>query len=157
MLRLTRGQFGLSLPRALVASYLATRAQMAFARQGERGGGAEAFMRRFYRHVREPVGGRYDPRRAAELEVRWWVIHRERDQHPDRSALTAALAASYAEVHRVPVGRVAAAADFRAHAMDVSDRWVRDGKAPDSPLLGEIAELLVASYRALSEAAATPA
>jgi hypothetical protein len=34
----------------------------------------------------------------------------------------------------------------------LSDQWNREGKDPNSPLLDEIATLLVQSYRSLSEA-----
>ena len=152
LLRLSRGQFGLSLLQAVYASYVGTQAQVVFARQGDRDGLAEEYMRRFYEFVREPTGARYDPRRAAALEVRWWVVHRQRDQYPDHSALTAALAATYAEVYQLPAERLIAAAEARAAAMDLSDQWNREGKTPDSPLLAQISDLLVASYRALSEA-----
>ena len=64
---------------------------------------------------------------------------------------------TYAEVYGVPPERVLAAGEARAAAMDLSDRWNREGKDPNSPLLDQIAELLTASYRALSEAVASPA
>ena len=152
LLRLARSQFGLSLPQALYASYLATQAQVAWARQGDREGLAQAYMRRFYEFVRGPTAGVYDPSRAAELEIRWWAVHRQRDEYPDNTALAAALAATYAEVYRQPPERMLAAAEARAAAMDLSDQWVREGQPPDSPLPDEIAGLLVASYRALSDA-----
>lgn len=110
-------------------------------------------MRRFYELVRAPSGGMYDPRRAAQLEIRWWAIHRQRDQEPDRSALARALADNYAEVYQLPPERLLAAGDARAEAMDLSDQWIREGTAADSPLLDRIAERLVACYRALAEAA----
>jgi hypothetical protein len=62
LLRLTRSQFGLSLPQAVYASYVGTQAQVVWARQG---GLAEEYMRRSYEFVREPTGGRYDARKAA--------------------------------------------------------------------------------------------
>jgi hypothetical protein len=40
--------------------------------------------------------------------------------------------------------------------MDLSDRWNREGKDPNSPLLEEIATLLVQSHRSLSEALGQP-
>jgi hypothetical protein len=152
MLRLMRDQFGLSPPRALCAAGLATWAQVVFARRGAAGGHAERAMRRFYALVREPTGRRYDPARAAALEVRWWVVHRERARAADRSALARALAESYAVVHAAPVERMLPAAVARARAMDLSDRWVAEGRDPASPLLPQIAAELVASYRALAEA-----
>lgn len=155
MLRMTRSVFGLSLPRAVYASYLNTQAQVTWARQGESDGQAEAYVLRFYEFVRKPAGGRYDSAKAARLEVRWWHVHRTRELYPDRSALARALAATYAEVYQVPIERVLPAGDARAEAMDLSDRWVREGKDPNSPLLEQIAERLVASYRSLSEAVET--
>ena len=155
LLRLSRSQFGLSLPQAVHGSYLGTQAQIVWARQGAQDGLAEDYMRRFYELVREPSGGRYDPRRAAELEVGWWAVHRQRAQYPDRSALALALAETYAELYRAPADRMLPAGDARAEAMDISDRWIREGKDPKSPLLEQIAERLVASYRALAAAASS--
>jgi hypothetical protein len=109
-------------------------------------------MLRFYEYVREPIGGRYDSARAAQLEVNWWAVHRNRHQYPDHAALAAALAATYAEVYQLPAERLLPAGEARAAAMDLSDQWVREGKDPDSPLLEQIATLLVQSYQSLSEA-----
>ncbi len=153
LLRLTRGQFGLPLHGAVYAAYLGTQAQVVWARQGAQDGLAEEYMRRFYAYVREPAGGRYDPERAAALEVRWWAVHRNREQHPDRSALAQALAATYAEVYQAPAHLMLPAGDARAAAMDISDRWIREGMHADSPLLEEIAALLIQSYQALADAA----
>lgn len=152
MVRMTRGSFGLSLPQAVYASYLNTQAQAVWARQGAQDGLAEAYMFTFYEYIREPVGGRYDSHRAAELEVNWWAVHRNRDQYPDHSALAQALADTYAEVYQLPAERMLPAGEARAAAMDLSDQWIREGKDPNSPLLGQIADLLVRSYRSLSEA-----
>jgi hypothetical protein len=154
LLRLSRSQFNLSLPQAIYASYLATQAQIVFARQGDRDGLAESYMRRFYEYVREPVGGQYDPERAAALELAWWVVHRQRASQPDRSALVAALAASYAEVYQQPAEKMRPAAEARAEAMDLSDQWQAEGKDPASPLLEQIADLLVRSYQALVDSTA---
>ncbi|MGE3907828.1 MAG: hypothetical protein AB7K36_00650 [Chloroflexota bacterium] len=151
MLRLSRSAFGLSLTEAVYASYLNTQAQVIWARQGAQDGLAEDTMRRFYEYVREPVGGQYDAATAARLEVNWWAVHRNRDQYPDHSALAQALAETYAEVYQSPAERMLPAGEARAAAMDLSDQWIREGKNPDSPLLDEIARLLVQSYQLLSE------
>ena len=155
MLRMIRSTFGLSLPEAVYAASINTQAQVTWARQGAQDGLAEAQMRQFYAYVREPVGGHYDAAKAAKLEVNWWAVHRNRDQYPDRSALAQALADTYAEVYQMPAETLLPAGEARAAAMDLSDRWIREGKDPNSPLLDEIATLLVQSYRALSEAVTT--
>jgi hypothetical protein len=156
MLRITRSAFGLSLPQAVYASYINTQAQITWAKQGAQDGKAEAQMRELYAYVREPVGGNYDVDKAAKLEVNWWAVHRNREQYPDHSALARALADTYAEVYQLPADKMLPAGEARAAAMDLSDQWIREGKDPNSPLLEQIATLLVQSYRSLSDAVATP-
>ena len=156
MLRMTRSAFGLSLPQAVYASYINTQAQITWARQGAQDGLAEAQMLQFYEFVREPTGGTYDSAKAAKLEVNWWAVHRNREQYPDHSALAQALADTYAEVYQLPAERLLPAGEARAAAMDLSDQWIREGKDPNSPLLEQIATLLVQSYRSLSEVVGAP-
>jgi len=133
---------------------LATRAQVVFAQQGAEGGVAEDYMRQFYALVREPSGGSYDPARAAALELGWWVVPRNREQYPDTVALVDALAALYAEVYRLAPRAGRPAAEHRALAMEASDRWIREGKDPASPLLETVRAGLVLSCRALADAIA---
>ena len=152
LFRVTREQFGLSAWQSLHATVVATRAQVVFGREGDAGGKAEADMRRFYELVREAGGGRYDPARAASAEVDWWVVHRHRADYPDTTALVEALAELYAVVYQIPVEAGRPAAKHRARAMEVSDRWVRDGRDSNSPLLAEIRAELLESYRALKVA-----
>ena len=154
MLDMIQGQFGLSPAQSLEAAYFTTQAQLVWADRGASGGEAEDLMRQFYALVREPAGGRYDVDRAAALEINWWAIHRNRDQSPDSSALAHALADLYAEVYRLPVEAALPAGEHRAHAMDLSDRWIREGKLRDSALLPMIRAALVESYQALFDALA---
>ena len=154
LLEMIQGQFGLSPAQALEAAVLATRAQVAFAERGAEGGTAEDYMRQFYVLVREPSGGTYDPDRAAALELNWWVVHRNRDKYPDTGALVDALAALYSELYRLTPEAGRPAAEHRATAMEASDRWVREGKEPNSPLLDTVRSELVLSYRALAAAIA---
>lgn len=156
LLELIEDQFGLTRAQATEAALVATQAQIVFAQQGAAGGQAEALMRQFYTLVREPFGGSYDPARAAALEVGWWVVHRERAASGDSRPLVDALAALSAELYQVPVDVVWSAAEHRAAAMDVSDRWVAEGREPTSPLLVEVRNELVSCYTALFEAVGTP-
>jgi hypothetical protein len=155
MLDLIQGQFGLSPAQTVEAAKLGTRAQVVFAERGADDGQAEDLMRQFYALVREPAGGEYDPARAAQLEVGWWVVHRQRERYSDDSALIAALAALYAEVYRLPVEDARPAAEHRARAMAASDRWVDEGRVRNSPLLTIARDELVSCYTALHSALAT--
>lgn len=89
---------------------------------------------------------------AARLEVEWWRVHREHqqpDSSGDHAQLTQGLARLYAYVYGVPEADVHVAAEQRALAMDHSDRWVREGCDPGSPLVFLERAALVRSYAAL--------
>ena len=109
-------------------------------------------MTRFYQLLRKSEGAGIDPVEAARLEVEWWRAHREA-QHGDGSgsgpALVAALRDLYAYSYGVAAADVERAAELRAEAMDVSDRWVEAGSDPDNPMLAQERALLVRSYASL--------
>ncbi|MBA3263168.1 MAG: hypothetical protein H0T69_12020 [Thermoleophilaceae bacterium] len=133
----------------LVASVGLVRA--AFRMSWPRTDAARRLMRRFYQLLRTSESRRFDPARAAELEVEWRV-HREH-QHAapgdPSEGLTAALRSLYAYTYSVNPAEVHHAAALRAEAMDVSDRWVEAGSDPENPLLAQERALLVRSYAAL--------
>jgi hypothetical protein len=77
-------------------------------------------------------------------------VHREHQRADgSRDALVQALTDLYAYAYRADPARVRRAAELRAEAMDVSDRWVEEGAIPEHPLLDDERRLLVRSYAAL--------
>ena len=92
------------------------------------------------------------------LEVEWWRAHREAQRaEGGQGALVAALRDLYAYSYGVAHEAARPAADLRAEAMEVSDRWVGAGCDPADPLLGQERALLVRSYAALLAAVHRPA
>jgi hypothetical protein len=55
----------------------------------------------------------------------------------------------YAYAYEVEPATVREAAQLRADAMNVSDRWIGEGCDPESPLLADERALLVRSYASL--------
>jgi hypothetical protein len=102
--------------------------------------------------LRREEGAAFDPVRAAELEVEWWRAHRE-DQRDKRAgsaeSLVLALRDLYSYTYDSAPEDVLLAAQLRARAMHVSDRWVEAGCDPRSGQLAEERVLLVRSYAAL--------
>ena len=151
---LTRHTFGLPWPQTFYGAWLVLRANQLWAPYPNNDpDGARRAMERFYRLVAERHHDTFDPRRAAELEVEWWRVHREH-QHDgsaveDDARLIAALSALYSYVYGVPEADVAVAAEQRALAMRHSDRWVREGCDLASPLVEEERAALVRSYAGL--------
>ena len=154
---LVRAGFRMRADRTLHGAWLVLRANQLWAKEPVNDAdGARRCMERFYRLVAEDAGQPLDTVEAARLEVEWWRVHREH-QHAEGDdpingpvdELVAALTALYAFVYGCPPAAVRAAADLRARAMDVSDRWVDEGCHLDSPLVDEERALLVRSYAAL--------
>ncbi len=95
-----------------------------------------------------------DPAVAAELEVRWWQVHRVRqhERQRDDEPLVAAVTALYAYVHRRSEEGVRRAATLRVQAMALSDAWVAAGAKLSDPTLAMERMALVASYTSLRDA-----
>jgi hypothetical protein len=91
------------------------------------------------------------------LHGAWLVARANQLWAPDPDALTGldtdplvtALARLYAYLYRTDEEAVRPAARLRAAAMDLSDRWIDEGRAPDSPLIPAVRATLVRSYAAL--------
>ena len=149
---LVRAAFGMSWPRTLVGAWLVLRANHVWAPYPDNDPeAARRLMTRFYQLLRKSAGEALDPRRAAQLEVEWWRVHREVQHRRDGNSepLTAALRDLYAYSYSVDPADVQRAAALRAEAMVVSDRWVERGCRSDDPGLALERALLVRSYAAL--------
>jgi hypothetical protein len=153
---LVRSGFGLNWYRTLYGAWLVLRANQLWApdpdNDPER---ARACMRRFYALIRRAYGEPADPARAAELEVDWWRVHRESSRRPDQDEdgidgeLVRSLTRLYGYLYAEPEEALRPAAAHRARAMRLSDEWVRQGRQPDSRLLGLEHAALVRCYAAL--------
>jgi hypothetical protein len=156
----TRHAFGLSWPETIHAAWLVLRANQLWAPQVDNDpDGARRAMERFYAMLKRKHDERYDPRVAATLEVDWWRIHREHQRDGSRlteQSLIDALAKLYAYAYSVPEESVRLAAEQRALAMRLSDRWVREGCDRASPLVADERSALVRSYAALLAAVHVP-
>lgn len=162
--------FGLGPWLTLVAAWHVLRANQAWAPVPVNDpDAARASMLRFYRIVLAHSDLTFDPTRAAELEVAWWRIHRNRQrgdasvdgdaafggdaaQHraaASRDDLESALVDLYTHVYSAPRDEMREAARWRAEAMDLSDAWVADGCDLADPQLAAERRALVGSYSAL--------
>jgi hypothetical protein len=146
-----RSAFGMDWIRTVHGAWLVLRANQLWAGDPADAVGARRCMRRFYALLRLVHGEPVDPARAAELEVEWWAVHRahQRGQDGDAQPLVDALSRLYAFVYGIDEVALWSAAEHRARAMDISDRWVDGGCAMDSPLIAAERGALVRSYAAL--------
>ena len=77
------------------------------------------------------------------------ALARCRSPGSDDGPLVTALARLYAYLYNTDEAAVRPAAQHRARAMDISDRWVHGGREPGSPLIAEERDELIRSYAAL--------
>jgi hypothetical protein len=150
---LTRHTFGLPWPATIYGAWLVLRANQLWAPYPNNDPeGARRAMERFYRLLARRHAEAFDARRASELEVEWWRVHREHQrENPggDEGSLVGALAALYSYVYGVPAADVTTAAEQRAVAMRYSDQWVAEGCDLASPLIPQERAALVRSYAGL--------
>ena len=147
---LVRAGFRMTWPRTVQGAWLVLRANQLWAPVDNDPDGARRRMERFYRLVARGSGESLDTAEAARREIAWWRAHRavQRARGP-RAELVEALTDLYSYVYGDERDRVRPAAELRAAAMDISDRWVAEGSALDSELIDQERELLVRSYAAL--------
>ena len=149
--RVVRSTFGMDWIRTVHGAWLVLRANQLWAPSQGDPDGARRCMSRFYGLLRLTYGEPASPVHAARLEVEWWAVHREhqRGDNGDSGPLVTALARLYAYAYGADEQAVRPAAEHRAAAMDISDRWVAEGCALDSPLLPAERAELIRSYAAL--------
>ncbi len=107
-------------------------------------------VQEFYEEIRDVSTTDFDAQRAAELEVEWWIVHRQRKAHQPGD-LSRALAEAAATVYRLPAEYFAEHADLRARAMDIRDSKAEEGGVTEEDWR-QIDELLHRSWRSLHAA-----
>jgi hypothetical protein len=150
---LVKESFGLSLIQAVYGAYLVARAEIAFAPFPDNDlPRALACMRRFYQFIKQVHHEAFDVEQAAQLEVNWWIVHRQLFGNADNLKLVEALADAYAAAYGVHPEQVRQAAYHRAMGMLYSDQWVKGGREVNSPLLEREEQELVKAYEELLSA-----
>lgn len=149
---LLRTQYGMPPIRSTVVAYYAADAAFVFKKGHERSDYEKALpdLIKFYGAVRKMSDIPFDVDRAARLELEWWIVHRERTQHPPGD-LDKALAELQAEIYRVPVDRVMEHGRLRAEAMTIRDTKAKNGGVTEADW-ARIDELLKESWRSLAKA-----
>jgi hypothetical protein len=152
LVALLRDQFHLQPLRSVALAALAARAAAVFQVGASHADYRRAlpYLERYYAGIRAVSEVPFDPARAAELELAWWIVHREADEHPPGD-LEAALADLAAELYQVPAGRCLVHAARRAEAMTIRDRTSRREVGVTDDDWDRIEAVLWVSWRALAD------
>jgi hypothetical protein len=152
LVALLRGQFHVQPLRSVALAGLAARAAAVFQVGASHADYRRAlpYLERYYVGIRAVSEVPFDPGRAADLELAWWIVHREADDHPPGD-LEAALADLAAELYQVPADRCLAHAARRAEAMIIRDRTARREAGVTDDDWDQIEAVLRVSWRALAD------
>ncbi len=137
--------------RQLVA-YYAAKAAFVFKDGKERADYEKALpdLENFYGEIRDVSTTDFDVKRAAQLELEWWIVHRDRKQYKEGD-LARALAETAAEIYKLPPENFIEHGNLRAEAMDIRDTKAEAGGVTEEDWQ-KIDELLHNSWRSLHTA-----
>ncbi len=149
---LLRTQYNLPFVRSNAVAYQASRAAFVFkdGHNREEYEKALPYLVSFYRSIRKVSDIPFDVDRAARLELEWWIIHRERQNHAPGD-LDQALADLPAELYNAPAEKLMEHARLRAEAMTIRDKKAEQGGVTDADW-ARIDELLHQSWQSLYKA-----
>ena len=147
-----RVQFHFPYLKSHVVAYKAAKAAFVFKGGHNRADYEKALpdLIDFYTAIRKVSITPFDETRTAQLELEWWIIHRQRHNHVSED-LERALAETSAELYRVPVEQFTEYARLRTEAMLLRDKKAIAGGVTEEDW-GRIENLLRASWQSLSEA-----
>jgi hypothetical protein len=149
---LLRTQYNMPYVRSNVVAYSAAKAAFVFKDGRSRADYEKALpdLRSFYTEIRRVSDVNFDVERASQLELEWWIIHRERKSHKPGD-LDRALADLPAELYGVPAERLMEHARLRAEAMTIRDNKAEAGGVTEEDW-AKIDQLLHASWQSLWQA-----
>jgi hypothetical protein len=149
---LLRTQYNLPFVRSNAVAYQASRAAFVFKDGHNREAYEKAlpYLVSFYRSIRNVSDIPFDVDRAARLELEWWIIHRERQNHAPGD-LDRALADLPAELYDKPAEKLMEHAKLRGEAMTIRDMKAEQGGVTDADW-ARIDELLHQSWQSLYKA-----
>ena len=107
-------------------------------------------LEKFYGEIRDISTTDFDVKKAAKLELEWWIVHRQRKQYKEGD-LARALAETAAEIYKLPVENFMEHGDLRTEAMKIRDTKAESGGVSEEDWQ-KIDELLHQSWRSLHTA-----
>jgi len=159
MVLLIESQFHIPFPRSFLAALHIIRASIAFVPHDHNLDAVQGHLERFYRLAASANGDAFDPRRAAELELRYWVIHRELAEAPafDKRPLIESLAALHALLFARAPTEIWASAESRAAAAAAVDRITGRRSTDEAADWRRVEECLRRAYQQVKDAGRQPA
>jgi len=149
---LLRTQYHLTPVKSNVVAYYAANAAFVFKEGKQRSDYEKARpdLIKFYNYLHNLSDIDFDVHKVSKLELEWWIIHRERENHAPGD-LARALAELQAAIYNLPVERVMEHGRLRAEAMTIRDTKAEQGGVKEADW-AKINDLLRQSWGSLAQA-----
>jgi len=149
---LLRTQYHLTPVKSNVVAYYAANAAFVFKEGKQRSDYEKALpdLIKFYNYLHNLSDIDFDVYKVSKLELEWWIIHRERENHAPGD-LARALAELQAAIYNLPVERVMEHGRLRAEAMTIRDTKAEQGGVKEADW-AKINDLLRQSWGSLAQA-----
>ena len=149
---LLRTQYHLTPVKSNVVAYYAANAAFVFKEGKQRSDYEKALpdLIKFYNYLHNLSDIDFDVYKVSKLELEWWIIHRERENHAPGD-LARALAELQAAIYNLPVERVMEHGRLRAEAMTIRDTKAEQGGVTEADW-AKINDLLRQSWGSLAQA-----
>jgi hypothetical protein len=122
MVQLNQEQFHIPFPLSLVAAFHVARGSIAWTPVEHDEDAVRRHFVRFYRIACRWSDLSFDPKRAAELEVGYWIEHRRLIGNEDKSTFVDAMTRLHAHLFGLPEDRMRESAEWRVRANNTVDR-----------------------------------
>jgi hypothetical protein len=152
VVRLLQAQFKMNLWQALRAGYYVTRASIAWVPVDHDLNVVRANLVKFYAIAQQSSKMPFDPVRAADLELKYWVVHRELSGSPDKTDLIRSLAELHAAIFGTSVEVMIPSATNRAAAATTVDLITSEQSQDIEADYRRIEEYLRTAYHQINEA-----
>ena len=152
VVRLLQAQFRMNLWQALRAAYYVTRASVAWVPIDHNLNVVRAYLVKFYIVAQQASQLPFDPDRVAELELKYWIVHREWSGKPDKTALIQSLAELHAGIFGASVEAMRPSAENRAAAATTVDLITSKQSKDIEADYRRIEQYLRTAYRQIDEA-----
>jgi hypothetical protein len=149
---LLRTQYHMTPVKSNVVAYYAANAAFVFKAGGKRSDYEKALpdLIKFYSALHQMSDIDFNVDKVSKLELEWWIIHRQRAQHPPGD-LDRALAELQAAIYNMPAERMMEHGRLRAEAMTIRDTKAEQGGVTEADW-ARINDLLRQSWRSLANA-----
>ena len=148
---LLRSQYHFTYLKSNLVAYHAAKAAFVFKKGANREDYLQALpdLLRYYSHLHDISTTPFDVKQAADLELEWWIVHRQREKYQSGD-LDRAVAEAAAEFYGVPSSRLMEYGRYRSDAMRIRDDKAKEGGVSEEDW-AKMELLLRNSYRSLCQ------